>query len=364
MNNIDKNQYMPDDVSPPGDTLYETIETMGISQAELAERMGRPKKTINEIVKGKTAITPDTALQLERVLGVPASFWNNRERHYREALARKEEIKTLEDQTGWLQKIPVKDMIRMGWIQQSKDEVQQTKEVLNFFGVATPVPWERSIIKNRRQQITFQRSTAFRQDPGAVLAWLRKGEIEAQNTECDSYDANGFRKILSEIRPLTNKQPRDFWGELVRLGAKVGVAIVIVPELPRTKTYGATRWLNSQKALIQLSSRYKSNDQFWFTFFHESAHILLHGKTHFILEGSEGIDKEEREANSFAANSLIPERELRRFIEQENLNERAIERFALEIGMATGIVVGLLQHDDVLPHNRYNHLKIRLDWNF
>ena len=83
MSDMGQNQYMPDNVSPPGDTLLETIETLGISQSELAERMGRPKKTINEIIKGKTAVTPDTALQLERVLGVPASFWNNRVRQYR-----------------------------------------------------------------------------------------------------------------------------------------------------------------------------------------------------------------------------------------------------------------------------------------
>jgi HTH-type transcriptional regulator/antitoxin HigA len=363
MSDIEKNQYVPVEVSPPGETLLETIEILGMSQAELAERTGRPRKTINEIIKGKTALTPETALQLERVLGIPASFWNNRERQYREALARAEEKESLKDQINWLQKLPVKDMARMGWIQQfKKDDVQQIKEVLSFFGVASPTPWERSIISYRKRQITFRQSTAFNQDPGAVLAWLRKGEIEAQSIECDSYDANSFRQILSEIRTLTNKQPKDFLSELVRLGAKAGVVVVVVPELPRTRTWGATRWLNSQKALIQLSYRYKSNDQFWFTFFHESAHILLHGKKHFILEGSESNNEREREADRFAENSLIPESELREFIAQKKLDERAIERFALEIGIAPGIVVGRLQHDGVLPQNHCNHLKIRFNW--
>ncbi|MBR8835064.1 MAG: HigA family addiction module antidote protein [Stigonema ocellatum SAG 48.90 = DSM 106950] len=88
MSNAIQNQYMPNYASPPGETLQEVLEERGMSQAELAERTGRPKKTINEIINGKAAITPETALQLERVLGIPASFWNNREQHYREALAR------------------------------------------------------------------------------------------------------------------------------------------------------------------------------------------------------------------------------------------------------------------------------------
>ncbi len=86
-----QNQFLPDYSSPPGETLLETIEVLGITQADLSERTGYPKKTINEIIKGKAPITPQMAIELERVLDVPASFWNNRERQYRETLARLEE---------------------------------------------------------------------------------------------------------------------------------------------------------------------------------------------------------------------------------------------------------------------------------
>ena len=102
------NEYLPDYVSPPGETLLETIEALGMSQAALAERTGRPKKTINEIINGKSSITPETALQLERVVGVPASFWNKRESNYREFLARKGEQERLQKQVEWLKKLPPK----------------------------------------------------------------------------------------------------------------------------------------------------------------------------------------------------------------------------------------------------------------
>lgn len=86
MANILQNEYHPDSVSAPGETLSETLDALGMPQTELAKRMGRPIKTINEIIQGKTAITAETALQLEQVLSIPASFWLKREQRYREFL--------------------------------------------------------------------------------------------------------------------------------------------------------------------------------------------------------------------------------------------------------------------------------------
>src|SRR5579884_806918 len=125
-----RNEYVPDYVSPPGDTLLETIEDLGMTQAELARRTGRPLKTINEIIQGKTAITPDTALQFERVLGIPAHFWNNREQQYREALARLAEQKQLSEWTPWLKEIPLKALIKRKLLPACKDKAEQVREAL------------------------------------------------------------------------------------------------------------------------------------------------------------------------------------------------------------------------------------------
>src|SRR5947209_17876000 len=116
--------YSPDYAVLPGDTLLEVMESLGITQAELAERTGRPKKTINEIVQGKAAITPETALQLERVLGVPASFWNNLERSYQAAQARDQERTSLAEHVSWLRTLPVNEIIKRGWIKAHKDQVE------------------------------------------------------------------------------------------------------------------------------------------------------------------------------------------------------------------------------------------------
>ena len=80
---VTKTNAYPDVAIPPGEYLEEEIEARGISQKELAMRMGRPVNTINEIINGKKAITAETALQLEAVMPeIPARFWLNLETDY------------------------------------------------------------------------------------------------------------------------------------------------------------------------------------------------------------------------------------------------------------------------------------------
>lgn len=361
MSNTIQNEYMPNYVSPPGETLLETLEAVGMSQAELAKRAGRAKKFVNEIIKGKATITPETALQLERVLGVPASFWNNRERQYQEAIARLKEQERLKNQLDWLEKFPVTFMVKSEWMKPFRNKVQQLGELLNFFGVASPEQLQKLWDTD---QVAFRKSPAFKSDWGAVITWLRKGEIDAQQIHCDSYDPKKFREALYQIRALTVEPPEVFQPELVCLCAKSGVAVVFVPRPPKTHLSSATRWLVPHKALIQLSLRYKTDDHFWFNFFHEAAHILCHGKRDIFIEieaeTTESI--KEQEANNFASNILIPYTKCLQFIEIGNKSKRAIRQFASELGIAPGIVVGRLQYEKFLPYSHYNDLKRRFAW--
>ncbi len=352
------NEFIPDYTVPPGETLLETISAIGMSQAELAVRMGRPKKTINEIIKGKAEITPETALQLERVLGVPAGFWNKLERNYQETLARINEQKRLNKQVDWLRKIPVNVLIKKGYIKRFKDKIKQLQEVLNFFGVVSPELWKEKWLS---AEVSYRKSPAFQSDPGAVASWLRMGELAAQKIECKPYDARKFKNALSEIRDLSIQPPELFQPALIHICSRAGVAVAFVPELPRIRVSGATWWMNPEKAVIQLSLRYKRDDQLWFSFFHEAGHILLHGKKEVFIE-DDSNDTKEDEANMFASEILVPKRKLHHFLESSQLNRAAIRKFASEIGIAPGIVVGRLQHDGLLPYSHCNDLKRRFEW--
>ncbi|MBK5274439.1 MAG: HigA family addiction module antidote protein [Desulfuromonadales bacterium] len=358
MSKATQNQFMPNYAVPPGETLLDTLEAIGMSQAELANRTGRPKKTINEIIKGKVEITSETALQLERVLGIPAGFWNNLERNYQDAKARLAEQERLMHHIAWLREIPVATMVKQGWIQPFRDKVQQLQEVLNYFGVASPELWQ---ARWHDPGVAYRESSSFRSHPGAVAAWLRKGELEAHRIASSPFDPTKFKEVLGRIRGITRHLPEDFQPEIERLCAEAGVAVVIVPELPNIRISGATWWLNPNKAVILLTLRYKSDDQLWFSFFHEAGHILLHGKKDVFLEG-ELSDGKEEEANSFAGDFLIPARKYQQFITTATLSKMTIHSFADELGIAPGIIVGRLQHDKRLPFTHCNELKRKLVW--
>jgi addiction module HigA family antidote len=355
-----RNQYVPDTASAPGESLEEVLVERGMSQTELAERTGRPKKTINEIVKGKAAITPETALQFERVLGIPAGFWIAREQNYRESLARAKEALEFEKQVDWLDQVPYRAMVKLGWIPEHREKARQLEEVLRFFAVASPSSWQGVWGAGSP---AFRRSSAFESQVGAVAAWLRKGGLEAAHQEPAEYDADAFKRALERVRLLTRQLPNDFTSVVTRECNEAGVCLAFVPELPGTRVWGATRWLTPTRPLIQLSLRYKTDDHLWFTFFHEAGHIVLHGRRDVFLEGEEREqNEEESEADAFAQEWLIPEARYRVFRRLGAFTCAAASRFAFELGIAAGIVVGRLQHDGHLDRTQCNNLKKKVDW--
>jgi addiction module HigA family antidote len=350
---MNTNSYNPDFVSPPGDTLAETLEALGVSQTDLARRMGRPVKTVNEIAQGKAAITPDTALQLERALGIPAEFWSARESAYQTALAKHREADRLRAETKWLKSLPVKAMVKLGWVQSDKVPVAMMRQMLVFFGIASPEQFEAVCLK----PVKYRRSQAFASDPAALAAWLRKGELDAQTLRFADYHESAFRDALRSIRSATGNDIKEAIQDAIQRCADSGVALVIVPELPGTRVSGATRWLTPSRALIQLSLRYKRDDQLWFSFFHEAGHILLHGKRDLFLEEGASTDIREVEANQFAQDFLIPRAAYKALTETGSFSREAIAAFARHEGIAPGIVVGRLQHDRILSQSHLNDLK-------
>lgn len=347
MSEKELNNYRPDNVSAPGETLADLLDERAMTQAELAERTGRPLKTINEIVKGKTAITPETAIQFERVLGTPAEFWNQREANYRAFLARKKEAESLATNKGWLKQFPLKEMIKRGWVQDcGNDYTMQTICILNFFGVASPEQWETGWTQRR---LAFRKSMNVNSDLGATATWLRQGEIEGEKVSCKPFDREKLVKALDQIRALTKeKDPKVFIPELQNICADCGVAVVFVEPFPKVPVYGASCWLNPEKALIQLSNRGKYADTLWFTVFHELCHVLQHSKKEIFVE-IEGKDQhkspEEQEADQFASEKLIPSKDMEQWLAtQPSLVARSVTDFANRIGVAPGIVVGRLFH--------------------
>jgi len=358
MGRLLENQYQPDVVTSPGETLADTIQALGMEQNDLAERIGLTPKTVNKIIKGGASITPDTALLLERALGVPATFWLNRQRRFDELQARSEERGRLQVSSDWVRQFPFSTMVKYGWVPAADTIIKRIEVILNYFGVVSPSVWESYW---DTVEVSYRKSERFATNKYSLAAWLRRGEVIGQSIHCQPFDADKFKSSLFEIRSLTTLSASEFQPKLIDTCASCGVAVAFVKELPKTAS-GATRWLTSEKALIQLSLKYKTDDHLWFTFFHEAGHILRHQKKGIYLEWSRHQGQEEEEANRFATDVLIPPSSWKKFPSTGRITKSSICAFARVEKIAPGVVVGQLQHKGKLPRSHCNDLKGRLMW--
>lgn len=349
----------PDLAIAPGELLQEELKAIGMTQKELALRTGRPAQTINEVIQATKQITHETALQLEKVLGIPAGFWMRLEANYRLNLARLHDLEELRRQEEWLKEFPIREMEKRRWIETHPKKSDKVRAVLELLGVASFQAWQQTVVG-------FRITPSAKVSAGALAVWLRQGELEGRKVPIGPYDEAKFRQALDSIRALTTEAPSVFLARLQELCAAAGVAVVFIPELPRSGANGAARWLRRDSALIQLSLRYKTNDHLWFSFFHEAYHILRHRMRKVHIDWAERVNDEdslEEQADNFAANYLIPPEAWQAFLEENDITRHAIVLFAEEVGIAPGIVVGRLQHEDLLRWGSgLNHLKVRYTW--
>lgn len=350
-------QFNPDYFRKPGDYLRDVLESRGMRVGDFATRCGRPQKTISEILSGVTAITPDTALQFERVLGdVPASLWINLEAAYQLARAKERERGAFKEDVTWMRCFPIKDMAEKGFVRRCADAVEQVQELLIFFGVSSASAWS-AYWEDRVASARFKQATTAKQvDHYAVTAWLRRGEKEAADIECATYSEGNFRAALFDARKLTTQGWPEFRNSLVELFARSGVAIVFVPGLPKTGIRGAAYWATKDKAVIIVSDRLKSDNRFWFAVFHEAAHVLLHSKKALFLDGDpdrDGQDEEESEADDAAAEMLISSAELNQFLDNYGRRsaypENMLRSHAKAIGISPSLFLARLQHEEIIP---------------
>ncbi|MBK9730016.1 MAG: ImmA/IrrE family metallo-endopeptidase [Chitinophagaceae bacterium] len=346
-------------LSKPGDTILETIEHLKMSQVELAERMGKTPPKINDITAGKEPITILTALQLEKVLGIDAQFWLNRETLYREKLSRIQEEEALELSLEWLKVQPRKHLKEYGYLKSDKIDYQTLNECLQFYGIASPIQWETFYVNNI-VSTQFRKSGAYKVSVSSLIAWLRIGELEMKRLTLPAFNKEHFKESLKDIRKLVKIQPEDYAQQLKAIAFKAGVCIVFSICIPGAPVSGATRWI-AGNPLIQITDRFKFNDEFWFTIFHEAGHVLLHGrKDIFIEDFIEANQDEEKEAqaNDFANKVLLPYNIESEF--ENKFSESDIRRVAIKYDTHPAIVLYRLKELELVNYSFGNSLRYRI----
>ncbi len=331
---------------PPGYTIKEQLENKNMSQKEFAARMDMSEKHISKLINGEVLLTTDMAMRLELVLGVSASFWNNLEFIYREKLAKVELENNMNDDLELVSKFPYNQMAKFNWVPKTNSKVEKVINLRKFFEVTKLELLFEGMLRN----IYYRKLAASEFKDYALMAWAQKAKLESRNKEVSPINIKGIINSIPFYRSLTKEEPEVFCKKLEGNLSSNGVSIVFLPHIGGSFLHGAT-FYDGKKIILGLTVRGKNADIFWFSFFHEIAHIVL-GHINMIYDSIM-----EEETNKYAEEILIPSDVYQNFVKNNEISKDSIISFSSEIGIDSGIVVGRLQKDKILKYNQMNELK-------
>ncbi len=338
--------------TPPGATIKEQLEDRNMTQKEFAQRMGMSEKHISHLVNGDVRLTPDVAIRLESVLGLPADFWNKLEARYQEKSARAIAENEMDEDLQLIKNFPYNEIRKLNWIPDAKSPTEKVENLRKFFEVFKLSVLGPGIIPG----IAFRQLNTSEKNDLILITWAQKAKLDARSIETKDINIEKLKSNIPKIREMTTQPPEIFCDNLVRTLTDCGIAVVFLPHIKGSFLHGAT-FYDGKKIVMGLTVRGKDADKFWFSLFHELAHII-----YGHIGQSEGTTEEDEElANKFACDTLIPEEKYNAFIKSKNFSKYDVVAFAKDVNIAPGIVVGRLQKENFINYNQLNDLKVKYE---
>lgn len=357
--------FTPNWASPLNDTISRLMTCSDLSIDELAARLEWPEESLLDILEGREALSVELATSFSKEFGSTPEFWKARSEQYFESTERLEKDRNRDNEPGWGATFPAQSMRKLGWIPNGSRGRQLTKDILRFFGCNSIAEW-RHRYSTGIGEVAFRTSFAYETDELATLAWLRAGEMYAKELTVSDFSHEQFCRIIGSLKKYcVYKHPRVFFGKLQNSCAKVGVRLVSSKAPKGCRASGASWISDDGKPVILVSFRHLSEDHFWFTFFHEAAHVVLHDPAHIDVDGADpsplADTEHEKQADNFAENTLVPP-ELKEELISSLPTKNFVRRIARMAQVTPGIVVGQLQKKGILQPNQLNYLKRRYRW--
>ncbi|MSU05540.1 HigA family addiction module antidote protein [Spirochaetales bacterium NM-380-WT-3C1] len=334
--------------TPPGATIKEQLNDRGMSQKEFAARMDMSEKHISKLINGDVQLTPETAIKLEVVLGVPAKFWNNLEAIYREKIIKAEAENAIDADDEMVKHFPYSEMAKFGWVPKTRDAKEKVVNLRKYFEVV-----ELSLLESKQiMRIACRRLAITEKSDLALMAWAQEAKINARNMPTAPININGLISSIPEIRKMTVLKPEDFCPQLKKFLADCGIALVFLPHLKGSFLQGAS-FISGNKIVVGLTARGKDADKFWFSLFHELGHIALG----HVWQQNGTSENDEKSADKWSSDTLISADAFETFRSIRDYSENSVIQFANENGIAPGIVVGRMQREGMIKYTMLNNLK-------
>jgi HTH-type transcriptional regulator/antitoxin HigA len=244
--------------------------------------------------------------------------------------------------------LPYNEMAKYGWVPETKDSKEKVIYLRKYFEVV-----ELSLLENNQiTRIACRRLAVTVKSDLALLAWAQEAKLKARNIETLPINIKGLINIIPEIRKMTVLKPKEFCPKLLKMLSECGIALVFLPHLKGSFLQGAS-FMDGNKIVVGLTARGKDADRFWFSLFHELAHIILG----HIGQADGTTEQDEKAADFWARDTLISEEAFWKFAQRKNFSDVSVCEYAKELAIAPGILVGRLQNEGCIKHSMLNNLK-------
>ena len=351
---------MDETVIPPGELIRAKMEEMGWTQLDMSNIMGRTSQWVNDIITGKRRISPRTAVELSAAFGTTAQWWMDQESAYRLSQVNKEDLPKVSRRARLFALGPVNEMVKRGWLEQSRDIDVLEQRFMKFAGV------DNLDVPPTFYAHAFRKSTPYHTDTSAQTLWLFRVHQLAGLVTAARYSDAKYKETVEGLRELV-PSPEEV-RHVPHLLADAGVRLVVVEPLKGTRIDGVCFWLADDAPVVAISMRYNRIDYFWHTLMHELAHLknqdgLDNDRATVDVEMEGEADSSlahEREADRIATENLVTRDALENFIGRISplYSAKAIRGFAATNGTHPGIVVGQLQHRGEVPYSKYRQLLV------
>ncbi len=339
----------------PGYYISDLIHDLEMTQEEFAKRLNITPKNLSDLINGKASISESIAKNLSLMLGTSVAVWLDLQKKYDQKVIEIKKLQAQRDEEVDLALIDYSYFVRLGVVDALKNKAEQISALFKYFAISSF-----SVFKKPDFLVQFRQTHCI--DDKVILnsnAWVQTVINLGKQIETQPYSEKRLKEYLPKIREMTLQAPSAFLPQLSQILAECGVAFVLIPSLKNSGVYGATKWINKDKVILGITDRGKKADIFWFSLLHELGHVFQKKitKTLVNFEANGFVEDDEKEADQFAKDLLIPQKDYASFVAESFFSEQKIRDFASSIKIHPGIVVGRLQKEELLPYTHLNMLK-------
>ena len=348
MSNV--NKYKDIVAFHPGYYIADIIEDMNISQAEFATRMGTTAKTLSQLINGQANISNDLAKKLSVMLGTSVDVWQNLQNTYDQKLIEIQQSKDFDAQAELVKEIDYKYFVDVIGLPMTRSIKGKVANLCKFLKVA-----DLRIMLKPDFLVNFRSSSSCNRERQIInsRAWIQTAMNLSKNIETKPYNAEKLKGYLPELRGMTVKEPKVFLPRMNEIFSECGIAFILLPHLKNSGVNGAVKWVTEDRVVLAMNNRGLDADKFWFSLFHELAHIVLG----HVGQPNGTSEDDEKEADRWSGDILIDSKDFEDFRRNRDYSESQVLQFAKAQGIAPGIIVGRMQLEGMIKYSMLNNLK-------